>query len=147
MVAEVNRSVLVGYTAEEMFALVDAVEDYPKFLPWCGGVTLLGRDEQVTRATIQINFRGIRQSWTTENPKRAPEEMLIHLVEGPFKRLDGSWRFTRLADHACKVDLKLRYEFSSRLLEKLIGPVFDHIANTLVDAFARRAEQVHGRRP
>jgi ribosome-associated toxin RatA of RatAB toxin-antitoxin module len=141
---EINRTVLVAYTPEQMFALVDAVEDYPKFLPWCGGVILHYRDDQLLRATIQINYHGIRQSWTTENPKRAPDEMLIHLVEGPFRALDGRWRFIRLADQGCKVELNLRYEFSSRMLEKLVGPVFGHIADTLVDAFARRAEQVYG---
>ncbi len=142
--AEVNRSVLVGFTPAQMFALVDAVEDYPKFLPWCGGTKLIYRDDQILRATIQINYHGIKQSWTTDNPKRAPEEMLIHLVEGPFRSLDGSWRFIGLAGLGCKVELSLRYEFSNRILEKLVGPVFSHIANTLVDAFARRAEQVYG---
>jgi ribosome-associated toxin RatA of RatAB toxin-antitoxin module len=129
-----------------MYALVDAVEDYPKFLPWCGGATVIHRDEQVTRATILINYHGIRQSFTTENAKRAPEEMLIRLVEGPFRMLDGTWRFTALADRGCKVELKLRYEFSSRILAKLLGRVFDHIANTLVDAFAKRADQMEGER-
>lgn len=141
---EVARSVLVGYTPEQMFALVDAVEDYPDFLPWCGGTTLIHRDESILRARIQIDYHGIKQSWTTENPKRAPEEMLIHLVEGPFRSFDGRWRFTRLARSGCKVELSLRYEFSSRVLEKIVGPVFNHIADTLVDAFARRAEQVYG---
>lgn len=141
---EVNRSVLVGFTPEQMFALVDAVEDYPKFLPWCGKTVLIYRDDRVLRATIQINYRGIRQSWTTENPKHAPDEMLIRLIDGPFRSLDGCWRFIRLAERGCKVELNLRYEFSSRLLEKLVGPVFSHIADTLVDAFAKRAEQVYG---
>ena len=135
---------LVGHSCERMYALVDAVEDYPKFLPWCGGATVIHRDAQVTRATVLINYHGIRQSFTTENAKRPPEEMLIRLVEGPFRALDGTWRFTALGERGCKVELKLHYEFSSRILEKLVGPVFDHIANTLVDAFARRAEQVHG---
>ena len=141
---EVNRSVLVGFTPEQMFGLVDAVEDYPKFLPWCGGAAVLHRDERITRAKITINYHGIRQGFTTENTKRPPTEMRICLVEGPFRSLDGCWRFTGLAGRGCKVELGLRYEFSSRILEKLVGPVFDHIANTLVDAFARRAEQVYG---
>jgi len=143
-VAEVNRSVLVGFMPAQMFALVDAVEDYSKFLPWCGDATVLHRDEHITRAAILINYHGIRQSFTTENAKSEPTEMLIRLVEGPFRSLDGSWRFTGLAGRGCKVELSLRYEFSSRILEKLVGPVFNHIADTLVDAFARRAEQVYG---
>jgi len=143
-VAEVNRSVLVGYAAEQMFALVDHVESYPEFLPWCGGVTLIHRDAQVTRAEIFINYHGIRQSFTTENAKMEPGEMHIRLIEGPFRSLEGGWRFTELAGRGCKVELSLSYDFSSRILEKAIGPVFSHIADTLVDAFARRAEHVHG---
>jgi len=134
----------VSFTPEQMYDLVDAVEDYPSFLPWCGGATVAHRDERVTRATITIHYRGIRQQFTTENAKTRPAEMLIRLVDGPFSRLDGGWRFTGLAGQGCKVELYLRYEFSSRILEKLIGPVFSHIADTLVDAFARRAESVYG---
>lgn len=141
--AEVTRSVLVERTREQMYALVDAVEEYPRFLPWCGGTQVLRRDAEVTRATIVIHYHGIRQSFTTENTKREPEEMRIRLVEGPFRVLDGTWRFTALGEKACKVELRLHYEFSSRILEKLVGPVFNHIANTLVDAFAKRADQVY----
>ena len=142
--AEVNRSVLVGYTPAQMFALVDAVEEYPRFLPWCGGSSVLYRDERVTRASIVINYHGIRQTFTTENSKQEPSEMQIRLVEGPFRSLDGGWRFSDLAGRGCKVELRLHYEFSSRVLERLVGPVFNHIANTLVDAFARRAEKIYG---
>jgi ribosome-associated toxin RatA of RatAB toxin-antitoxin module len=141
--AEVVRSVLVEHSSAAMYALVDAVEEYPRFLPWCGGAQVLRRDAQITRATILIDYHGIRQSFTTENAKRAPEEMQIRLVEGPFRVLDGTWRFVALGEHACKVELRLHYEFSGRILEKLVGPVFNHIANTLVDAFAKRAEQVY----
>lgn len=141
---EVNRSVLVGYAPAQMFDLVDAVERYPEFLPWCGGATVSSRDAVTTRATLLISFRGIRQSFTTENTKRAPHAMIMQLVEGPFNKLDGSWRFTALADRGCKVELNLRYEFSSRLIEKVIGPVFGHIAGTLLDAFVGRARQIYG---
>jgi len=142
---EINRTVLVEFTPDQMFSLVDAVEQYPEFLPWCGGTTLIHRDPGTTRATIFINYHGIRQSFTTENIKRAPAEMLLRLVEGPFRALAGTWRFTDLAGRGCKVDLHLRYEFANRVLDKLIGPVFHHIACTLVDAFVKRAGQVYGR--
>jgi ribosome-associated toxin RatA of RatAB toxin-antitoxin module len=141
---EVNRSVLVSRTPEQMFALVDAVERYPEFLPWCGGASVSFRDETRTRATINISYRGIKQRFTTENTKRAPAEMQIHLVEGPFRELDGQWRFTALGERGCKVEFRLRYEFSSRLLGKLLGPVFGFIADSLVDAFVKRAEQLRG---
>lgn len=140
---EVSRSVIVGHSPEQMFALVDAVEQYPEFLPWCGGVEVLHRDEGVTRATIQINYHGLKQSFTTENAKRAPGEMTLRLVKGPFRRLDGRWRFTGLGDRGCKVELSLDYEYSSRILEKLVGPVFDRIAATLVEAFVKRAAQIY----
>ena len=141
---DVSHSVLVEFTPGQMFSLVDTVEDYPKFLPWCGGTTLLQRDQDTTRATILINYHGIRQSFTTENVKHAPAEMLIRLVEGPFRKLDGSWRFADLAGRGCKIEFTLRYEFAGRVLEKLAGPVFQHIASTLVDAFVKRAGQVYG---
>ncbi len=141
---EVNRSVLVSHSAARMFALVDDVEKYPEFLPWCGATQVIFRDAQTTRATIHINYRGIKQSFTTENTKEAPRLMLIRLVQGPFKALEGSWRFTELSAAGSKVELSMRYEFAGRVLEKLVGPVFGYIANNLVDAFVKRAQSVYG---
>ena len=140
----VEKTVLVGHSAAQMFALVDAVEDYPRFLPWCDDAKVLHRDETRTRATIHINYHGVTHSFTTENAKNAPESMTIRLVEGPFKVLDGKWRFVELSAEACKVEFCLRYEFSNWILEKLVGPVFSYIANTMVDAFVQRAEKVYG---
>ena len=142
--AEVNKSVLVAYPAQRMFALVDAVEKYPEFLPWCGGTEVIFRDQLLTRATIRINYHGIRQSFSTENAKREPHLMQIKLIEGPFRTLEGGWRFTDLGGNGCKVELSLRYEFASRMLDKLVGPVFGYIANNLVDAFVKRAHRVYG---
>jgi ribosome-associated toxin RatA of RatAB toxin-antitoxin module len=142
--AEVNKSVLVAHPAQCMFALVDAVEKYPEFLPWCGGTQLIFRDARITRATIQIDYRGIRQSFITENAKSEPQLMQIKLIEGPFKTLEGSWRFTDLGGDGCKIELSLRYEFASRVLEKLVGPVFGYIANNLADAFVKRAQSIYG---
>lgn len=141
---EISKSVLVAQPASRMFALVDAVEKYPEFLPWCSAAELIFRDAQITRATLHINFRGIRQSFSTENPKCDPQWMKIKLIEGPFRVLEGGWRFTDLAGAGCKVELTMRYEFASRMLEKLLGPVFSYIANSLVDAFVKRARSVYG---
>jgi ribosome-associated toxin RatA of RatAB toxin-antitoxin module len=140
----VEKSVLVGHSAPHMFALVDTVEAYPQFLPWCSDTQVLQRDEQRTRATIHINYHGVKHSFTTENAKQGQESMSIRLVEGPFRVLDGEWRFIALRDDACKIEFRLRYEFSSWILEKLVGPVFSYIANTMVDAFVQRADQVYG---
>lgn len=141
---EVTKTVLVHYSARQMYDLVEAVEEYPKFLPWCGGGSVSHRDEHLTRATIQINYRGIKQSFTTENRKEPGSAMWIKLVEGPFRTLDGSWRFLPLSADSCKIEFSLRYEFSSRMLEKLIGPVFSYVANSMVEAFVKRADQLYG---
>ena len=127
-----------------MYALVDDVEKYPEFLPWCSGTELLFRDQEITRATIHVNYHGIKQNFTTENAKREPHHMHIKLVQGPFRSLEGEWRFTELGDDGCKVEFCLHYEFSGRVLSKLLSPVFGHIANTLVDAFVKRAQAVYG---
>lgn len=141
---EVNKSVLVAHSASCMFALVDAAESYPEFLPWCGGARLIFRDANTTRATLEINYHGVRLNFTTENSKREPESMQIRLIEGPFRMLEGCWRFSSLGASGCKVELSLRYEFASRLLDKVVGPVFGHIANNLVEAFVKRARSIHG---
>ena len=135
---------LVGHSAAQMFALVDTVERYPEFLPWCGGTELIHRDPHVLRAAIQINYRGIKQRFSTENPKEEPHWMRIALIDGPFKSLEGEWRFIELGESACKIEFHLCWEFSSRLLERLVSPVFSHIANNLVEAFVRRARKVYG---
>lgn len=140
----VSRSALVSYSAAQMFDLVEGVEQYPQFLPWCSGTEVSYRDPAVTRATLHVNYRGIRQSFSTENQKFAPGRMSLKLLEGPFRKLDGEWRFTSLNGNACRIDFSLSYEFSSALLERLVGPVFAHIAGTMVDAFLRRADKVYG---
>lgn len=142
--ARVDKKVLIERSAEQMFELVDRCEDYPQFLPWCGSTDLLQRDESRTVATLHINYHAVRSSFTTENDKVYPSQMAIRLVDGPFRHLSGFWRFTPLTDQACKIEFQLQYEFSSKLFEKIIGPVFNHIANTFVDAFVKRAEQIYG---
>jgi len=144
--AEVVKSVLVPYSAEEMFVLVDGVESYPQFLPWCGDSEVLLRDEKTTEATIHISYLQVKQHFSTRNSKRYPEEMIIRLKSGPFQKLEGFWRFKALAEAACKIEFAMNYEFSSPLLNKVLGPVFGMITNSLVDAFVRRAEQVYGER-
>jgi ribosome-associated toxin RatA of RatAB toxin-antitoxin module len=142
--ALVERSALVAYAAERMYSLVDDVERYPEFLPWCGGSQVELRDGELTRASILIDYHGITQSFKTENRTRPPESIEIRLISGPFRQLDGLWRFTPLSPEACKIEFRLHYEFSNRLLEKLVGPVFKHIANTLLDAFLSRARGLYG---
>lgn len=131
------------HSAEQMYTLVDAAEDYPQFLPWCGGVDLLERTDTKTSATLHINYYGIKQHFTTVNNKIFPYSMDIQLKDGPFKHLDGSWHFIVLREDACKIEFKLNYEFANGFLEKIIAPVFSHIANTFVDGFVARADKIY----
>lgn len=142
--ALVEKSALIDCSAAQMFELVDHVEDYPKFLPWCGGSTVQRRDSEITLATIEIRYHGIRQSFSTENKKQFPSLIEMKLVSGPFQALDGRWQFQPLDDQACKIEFRLHYEFSSRALALVINPVFSHIANTFVTSFVQRAKQVYG---
>jgi ribosome-associated toxin RatA of RatAB toxin-antitoxin module len=142
--AVVHKTVFLGYSAEQMFDLVSKVEDYPKFLPWCGGVEVLERSEDRLVACLGINFHGVKQSFTTANVNNRPTQMTMKLVNGPFKVMDGVWTFKALRADACKVEFELHYEFSSAILEQLIGPVFGGIANSMVDSFCKRADSVYG---
>lgn len=140
----VHKTVLLPYSAQQMFDLVHDVEAYPKFLPWCGGAEVLARDEQSVSARLRIDFKGIRQAFSTRNSFREPEQIEMNLLDGPFSQLHGLWRFTALRADACKVEFTLDYAFSSGLLGTVLTPVFGHIAKTMVDAFVKRAEDVYG---
>ncbi|MBK7954914.1 MAG: type II toxin-antitoxin system RatA family toxin [Candidatus Accumulibacter sp.] len=142
--AMVRKSVLIERSSQQMFDLVDRVEDYPQFLPWCSLTRCEFRDDTKTVATLHINYRNVKSHFTTENEKESPSSMKIRLVDGPFRRLEGLWRFKPLSAQACKIEFQLSYEFSSKMFEKVIGPVFSQIANSFVDAFVRRANEVHG---
>jgi ribosome-associated toxin RatA of RatAB toxin-antitoxin module len=143
----VTKSVLVPYSAAAMFELVDRVEVYPQFLPWCGGVQVLETHEGGKTARIDIDYHGVKAHFTTDNANRAGESIVVTLKDGPFRHLHGEWRFTVLAADACKVEFELAYEFTTHLLEKVVGPVFSHIANTFIDAFVRRAGVVYAAPP
>jgi len=143
----VHKSVLIWYSPQEMFALVTDVPRYPEFLPWCDRSAVLAEDAEGMTAEVGIAFGGIHQSFTTRNNHHAPDSVDVKLIKGPFSQLDGQWRFSPVGDgtqRACKIDLTLNYGFSSATLSALVGPVFDKIAATLVDAFVKRAEQVYG---
>jgi ribosome-associated toxin RatA of RatAB toxin-antitoxin module len=141
----VRKSVLVPFAAERMFALVDDVESYPAFLPWCGGASVLEQREDGKTARIDINYHHVRAHFTTDNANRPPESIVVTLKDGPFRRLHGEWRFRELAEDACKVELELVYEFKTHIIETVVGPVFNHIAHTFIDAFVRRAEALYAR--
>ena len=142
----VHKSVLLWYSAEEMFALVTDIAHYPAFLPWCDQASVLADDGSGMTAKVGISFAGIKQAFTTRNRHIADREVAMELVDGPFSQLDGLWTFTPLGEgqRACKVDFTLRYSFANRALAALVGPVFDKIAGSMVEAFVKRASQVYG---
>ena len=107
--AQVQKSVLLEFSAEQMFNLVDAVERYPEFLPWCNRTELKFRDDLQTIATLFINFKAVKSHFTTRNEKQAGREMKISLVDGPFRRLDGTWLFKPLDEQACKIEFSLHF--------------------------------------
>jgi ribosome-associated toxin RatA of RatAB toxin-antitoxin module len=123
-----------------MYDLVVNCEDYPAFLPWCAGGRILEQNGNELSAELQIDFKGIKQSFSTRNRNVPGKSIEMELLSGPFKSLRGHWRFTALAEDACRVEFELEYHFASSLLEKIIGPVFSHITATFVDAFVQRAE-------
>ena len=142
--AEIEKTAIVEFSAEQMFRLVDTVEKYPEFLPWCGGTSVDPQDEKITHATIKINYHHVKHSFTTENTRQPPDLIEMTLLDGPFEHLDGHWRFIPLSENACKIEFSLHYTFSHKLLEKLVGPVFYIIANSFVEAFIERAEAIYG---
>jgi len=141
----VNKSVLLWYSPEQMYALVTAVADYPQFLPWCSQARVVAQHEDGMTAELHIAFAGLRQAFTTRNVNVPNQSVNMTLVDGPFSHLTGQWRFLPLSDpKACKVEFSLDYAFSSAALSMLISPVFERITGTFVDAFVKRAEQVYG---
>lgn len=143
----VSKSVLIWYSPQEMYVLVTDIDQYPQFLPWCDRARVIETDTAGMTAEIGIAFSGIRQTFTTRNEHIEGQRVLINLVNGPFSKLEGAWNFLPLGDgtqRACKVELTLTYSFANATLGKLIGPVFDKIAGSMVDAFVKRANQVYG---
>ncbi len=142
----VNKSALVPYSPAEMFALVDDIERYPEFLPWCSAARVVSRDDDEVRASLALSKSGVEKSFTTCNRNQKNKMIEVSLVEGPFKHLRGFWRFEPLGDSGCKVSLDMDFEFSSRVLGMMVGPVFSQVANSLVDSFHKRAGEVYGKR-
>ena len=143
----VHKSVLIWYSAAEMFALVTDVARYPEFLPWCDKSAVLKEDAQGMTAKIGLSMAGLSQSFTTRNSHEKDRNVTLKLVDGPFSKLDGQWDFKPVGkadDRACKIEFSLSYDFDNVALSALVGPVFDKIAGSLVDAFVKRAGQVYG---
>ena len=135
----IARSAIVDHSAAEMYALVENIEAYPEFLPWCTAAQVHERLPGRTRATLTVGVGGLSQAFTTRNDTRPGEAIDMHLVSGPFRRFEGRWRFVALAPDACRIEFTLQYEFSSRVLGKVLSQLFDGMADSMVEAFVRRA--------
>lgn len=152
---QVRKTVLLWYSPREMYELVTHVERYPEFLPWCSAAEVLERHDDGMTAKLSLSYAGLRHAFTTRNSHETDRRVRMQLVDGPFSMLDGDWQFLPLnrpgappgaEPQACKIEFELRYAFSSFALEAVVSPVFDRIANTFVDTFVKRAEQVYGPR-
>lgn len=150
----VRKSVLLWYSPREMYDLVTGVDAYPQFLPWCNQAEVVAEHEDGVTARLSMAYMGVRHAFTTRNTHNAHDaakSVAVRLVDGPFSKLEGNWLFLPLGrpgtdETACKIEFELSYAFSSVALEVVVSPVFDRVANTLVDSFVQRAEAVYGPR-
>lgn len=140
---KISRTALLPYSAQQVYDLVNDVASYPEFLPWCGGSAVLSASEYAMQASVTIAKAGIKQTFKTQNHLVPGERIEIHLLDGPFKYLRGEWEFKRLDEDACKILFEVEFEVSNGLLNMAIGPIFEHIASTMVDSFCERAKQIY----
>jgi ribosome-associated toxin RatA of RatAB toxin-antitoxin module len=141
---KVRRSALLPYRAQDMFVLVDDVEAYPDFLPWCNSARVVNRSDEQLEATLELQKGALSKTFTTRNQRHEFESIDLALVEGPFRHLSGGWRFKDLGDDGCKVSLELDFEFRSRAADLMFGAFFEQVCNALIDAFSKRAAVVYG---
>ncbi|MCV6590241.1 MAG: type II toxin-antitoxin system RatA family toxin [Marinobacterium sp.] len=141
---QINRSALVLHTAEQMFDLVNAVEDYPAFLPGCARTEVVSRTDKELVATLHLAKGGLKYQLTTRNQLEHPTRMTLQLEEGPFRKLQGEWNFTPLNDEACKVELQLAFEMNGKLTSLAMGKLFEQVASNMVDMFVSRADNIYG---
>jgi len=142
-VTTIHRHALTPFSAEKMFALVDDIESYPDFLQWCRSATVVSRDIDLVTAQLELAKGSVHKVFTTQNRLMPGKMIEMKLVEGPFRHLEGFWKFEALREDACKISLDLDFDFSSKMVGMVVGPVFNQVANTLVDAFCKRAENLY----
>jgi ribosome-associated toxin RatA of RatAB toxin-antitoxin module len=143
---EIKKTAIVPHTVNEMFELVNAIEDYPQFIPWCRSAEVLSRTEDEIRATLNFARGGLQKSFTTCNRLQKNKMVEIRLLHGPFRHLEGLWSFESLPNDSCQIVLNLEFEFSNRLLAMAFEPFFTQVVNTLVEAFCKRAEEIYGKK-
>jgi ribosome-associated toxin RatA of RatAB toxin-antitoxin module len=141
----IARSAIVEHSGDALYALIEDIEAYPQFLPWCLGARIHERAPGRTVATLTVGIKGVRQAFTTENINRPGESIDMRLIEGPFKRFAAAWRLKPLGANATRIEFTLEYQFASRVLARLLEPLFSHIADTMVTSFGRRADALHAK--
>jgi ribosome-associated toxin RatA of RatAB toxin-antitoxin module len=144
-VRTVNKSALVPYTAAQMYALVNDVQHYPEFLPWCRSAHVLSQSGNEMRASLELARSGFHKTFTTRNTLDSGRSIVIALDHGPFRHLEGHWSFEDLRPDGSKVTLNMKFEFAGAVLDLMAGPVFHEICNSLVAAFTRRAAALYGK--
>lgn len=144
---EISRSAIVDHPTASIYAIVDDVAAYPRFLPWCLAAEVHERSEGHTLATLSVGIKAIRRTFTTRNSNDPPNAIDISLIEGPFRHFTAGWRFTPLAEQASKIEFRMAYEFSNAAIAAMLGPLFQHIADTMVEAFSRRADELRRQAP
>jgi len=140
----ISRSALVMHSAEEMFKLINDVDLYSEFLPGCSDSKIISQDDTSMTASLLVSKGGIKKWFTTKNTLLTNSQVIIDLVDGPFKKLTGGWILTPLSDEACKIELALEYEFSSKIFDLAFGKIFNQLANNMVTSFTHRAKEVYG---
>jgi ribosome-associated toxin RatA of RatAB toxin-antitoxin module len=143
-VPEVKRSALLTYSAHSLYDIVNDVSAYPEFLPWCGGVEIHRQDSASMEATIKMKMGKLDHRFKTRNTMIPNESISMSLLEGPFSKLEGEWRFSDIENLGSKIEFELSFEVASPITSAIITPAFTHIANTMVDSFCSRARQLHG---
>lgn len=141
----ISKTALIPYSAEKMYALVANVDNYQYFLPWCSGSRILSQTDDEVKGQVDIQHMGLNKTFTTLNRMQKNKMIEIRLIDGPFKRLQGFWRFDALDENGCKISLDLEFEFSNKVMNMAFGPIFSQIANSMVDAFCQRATEVYGK--
>ncbi len=141
----IKKTALIPYSAAKMYALVADVDNYQNFLPWCGGSAILSRTADEVQGQVRIQHLGMDKTFTTLNRMQKNKMIEMRLIDGPFKRLEGFWRFDALDENGCKISLDLEFDFSNKVMSMAFGPVFSQIANSMVDAFCKRAVDKYGK--
>jgi len=143
---EISKTAVVPYTSNEMYALVNDIESYPAFLPWCIAAKILSKKEESLIATLSLAMGKIKQSFTTENTMLEGSRIDMRLIEGPFKHLSGYWKFNPEDEHSCNIQLHMNYEFKNKIIKYALGKVFYIVIDTMVESFVQRAQHIYGNR-